>query len=1096
MFNSAQQQSVFGQNNNLCAPKPFGSPTTPFGSQTGVSMFSGTSTGNFGGGTQAFSSPAFGNPVSSFGTPTFSPAFSTSIFGQKPASTFGVNPNTPTFGTPTTPALGTATTPGFGSQQTAPAFGIGLGGVFGVTSAASTTAPFGSQPNSGFGNNPFSSNPSPFGTQSSSFSFQTTTPSTFGTPVTFGQAVFGQQKRGGSRAVAYAPTELEDSALGTGKVKVHSIPFMHVYAEKSHEELRWDDYQLGDKGGLIPAATPQSNPFCTTQPNTLTTTPNPFSYGQKTTSFLSYTPGSTTSNLLFGTGSSLTSTAVFNQPSTPFTHNFGTTPSTTPAFTAPAFNFGTTPSTTPAFTAPTFNFGTTSSTTSASTPPFNFGTTPAFTAPTFNFGTTPSTTPAFTAPTFNFGTTPSTTPAFTAPTFNFGTTPSTTPAFTAPAFNFGTTPSTTPAFTAPTFNFGTTPAFTAPTFNFGTTSSTTSAFTPTFNFGTTPSTTPAFTAPTFNFGTTCSTTPSSTPPFNFGTTTSSTTSTATSPFSSTTGTTNTFGLTIGVPPKFQQTNNALGQFSSSVFAPVSTTSSCAPLTNTAGSQNTGFWNNSFNSTPGTTFGLTIGTPPAFQQTNNASWKFSSSAFAPVSTTSSCAPVTNTVGTQNSGFWNNSFNPTPGTTNTFGLTIGVPPTFQQANNALGQFSNSAPSQPSWSNTVTGQTNPSQQTQPAFSFPSSGQQQQLAFSFPNSGQQQQPAFSFPNSGQQQQPAVSSGGYNVSTGVGVVTSGVFNSIPPNSFGPFGQNAFPQMSTGNQSDPAATQPSVVAMNPFGTLPAMPQISIGHTRAAPSIQYGISKMPVVDKVAPVRVPSSLITSRHLSQRRIRLPARSSCPNDCARVPFFSDDVEAPSTPKADALSIPRENPRVFVLRPLEHWTSRTSSEQSKDTNNTPLHENENGHAKERTDIETLMPKLRYPEYYTEPWIQELAAKEREEPGFCGRVKDFTVGRHGFGSIKFAGETDVRNLDLESLVQFNNQEVIVYLDDSKKPPVGQGLNKAAVVTLLNIKCFDKKTGQQYLEGVKVEKYKELLMKKTVDQGAEFVSYDPIKGEWKFRVDHF
>ncbi|KAI3966146.1 hypothetical protein MKW92_043438 [Papaver armeniacum] len=945
-----QQPSIFGQNNSIFAPKPFGiPPTTLFGTQAAGSMFSGTSTGNFGGG---FSSPAFGNtasaPVSSvpsFVTPTFSPAFGTSsfagtsIFGQKPV----FNPG---FGTPTTPAFSIPTTPGFGTQPTAPAFGT------------PTTPCF--------------STPSPFGTQSSSFSFQTATPSSFsfqttppstvGTPGAFGQPVFGQQKRGGSRAVAYAPTELEDSALGIGKVKVYSIPFMPVYAEKSHEELRWEDYQLGDKGGLKWATTPQPNPSWIIQPNPFNSTPtNPNPFGLKTTGF----PSSTPSNP-FATGTSLTSTNVFNQPSTP-------------AFTP--FNFGTTSSTTP------------------STAPSPFNSTPGAANP---FSTTPTFQQTNNAP--------------------FNSTPGAANPF-----------STTPIFQQPNnvFNQPTTPPFS---------------------------------------------------PFNFGTTPSNTHPTTPSPFNSTPGTTNTFGLTIGVPPAFQQTNNALGQFYSSPFAPVSTTS--APLTSTVGTQHSGVWNGIFNSTPGTTntFGLTIGVPPAFQQTNNALGKFSSSPFAPVSTTSSWAPLTNTVGTQNSGFMNNPFNSTQ-------------------------------SQPSWKSPFGGQTNPSQQPQRAFTFPNNCQQQgqttpsqqaQPAFTFPNSFQQQgqttnpspqpQPAFTFPYNFQQQQPAVS-------TGFGVQSSG-FNNVP-NSF---------------------SQPSVVAMNPFGTLPAMPQISIGHTRAAPSIQSGISKMPVVDKAAPVRVSPSLMTSRHLSQRRIRLPARSSCPNDCARVPFFSDDVEAPSTPKADALFIPRENPRVFVICPLEYWTSRTSSEQSKDTNNTPLHENgklsgkvsgsslngpinhekhmsipllaENVHAKERTDIETLMPKLCYPDYYTEPQIQELAAKERAEPGFSCRVKDFTVGRHGFGSIKFAGETDVRNLDLESLVQFNNREVIVYLDDSKKPPVGQGLNKAAVVTLLNIKCIDKKTGQQYLEGVKVEKYKELLIKKTHDQGAEFVSYDPIKGEWKFRVNQF
>lgn len=38
--------------------------------------------------------------------------------------------------------------------------------------------------------------------------------------------------------------------------------------------------------------------------------------------------------------------------------------------------------------------------------------------------------------------------------------------------------------------------------------------------------------------------------------------------------------------------------------------------------------------------------------------------------------------------------------------------------------------------------------------------------------------------------------------------------------------------------QPAPVT-NPFGTLPAAPQMSIGRVGAAPSVQYGISNMPV-----------------------------------------------------------------------------------------------------------------------------------------------------------------------------------------------------------------------------------------------------------------
>lgn len=63
----------------------------------------------------------------------------------------------------------------------------------------------------------------------------------------------------------------------------------------------------------------------------------------------------------------------------------------------------------------------------------------------------------------------------------------------------------------------------------------------------------------------------------------------------------------------------------------------------------------------------------------------------------------------------------------------------------------------------------------------------------------------------------------------------------------------------------------------------------------------------------------------------------CTQVPFFSDDEETPSTPKADALFIPRENPRALVIRPMEQSPLRTSAEKAasplKDIS-TPVHAN------------------------------------------------------------------------------------------------------------------------------------------------------------------
>lgn len=149
-----------------------------------------------------------------------------------------------------------------------------------------------------------------------------------------------------------------------------------------------------------------------------------------------------------------------------------------------------------------------------------------------------------------------------------------------------------------------------------------------------------------------------------------------------------------------------------------------------------------------------------------------------------------------------------------------------------------------------------------------------------------------------------------------------------------------------------------------------------------------------------------------------------------------------------------------------------------------------------VLPRLYNADYYTVPSIVELAVKECDEPGYCSRVPDFTVGRHGYGSVKFDGETDVRKLDIASIIEFNNREIVVYRNESQTPPIGQGLNKPAEVTLLNVKCIDQKTGLQFTEGPTVDKYKDILVQWTKEHGAEFVSFDPMKGEWKLKVKNF
>ncbi|CAK9167471.1 unnamed protein product [Ilex paraguariensis] len=233
----ASSTSVFGSSSTPA----FGASSTPaFGAST-TSAFGGTSAPAFGAtNTPAFGStatPAFGATSTTF-SESSSPVFgsSTPAFGASSTSVFGSS-STPAFGASSTPAFGASTTSAFGGLST-PSFSFGSTPAFGQSTSA-------------FGSSPFGTTTSPFGAQSAPFGAQATTP-TYGSSG-FGQSAFGGH-RGGSRVAPYTPTPELDSGTGTQPAgKLESIAAMPVYKDKSHEELRWEDYQLGDKGGPSPA---------------------------------------------------------------------------------------------------------------------------------------------------------------------------------------------------------------------------------------------------------------------------------------------------------------------------------------------------------------------------------------------------------------------------------------------------------------------------------------------------------------------------------------------------------------------------------------------------------------------------------------------------------------------------------------------------------------------------------------------------------------------------------------------------------------------------------------------------------------------------
>ncbi|GFY94349.1 nucleoporin autopeptidase [Actinidia rufa] len=74
---------------------------------------------------------------------------------------------------------------------------------------------------------------------------ETVSPTSFGS-THFGQSPFGRQC-GGSRAAVYTTT-----AHPEADIPIMSISAMPIYKNKNPEELRWEDYQSGDKGGPNP----------------------------------------------------------------------------------------------------------------------------------------------------------------------------------------------------------------------------------------------------------------------------------------------------------------------------------------------------------------------------------------------------------------------------------------------------------------------------------------------------------------------------------------------------------------------------------------------------------------------------------------------------------------------------------------------------------------------------------------------------------------------------------------------------------------------------------------------------------------------------
>lgn len=84
---------------------------------------------------------------------------------------------------------------------------------------------------------------------------------------------------------------------------------------------------------------------------------------------------------------------------------------------------------------------------------------------------------------------------------------------------------------------------------------------------------------------------------------------------------------------------------------------------------------------------------------------------------------------------------------------------------------------------------------------------------------------------------------------------------------------------------------------------------------------------------------------------------------------------------------------------------------------------------------------------------------------------------------------------FRRKEITIYPDDENKPPMGEGLNKRAQVTLDAVWPMDKTTRLPIKSPTQLRElaYQDRLERASAKIGAKFCDYLPETGSWVFEV---
>ncbi|KAF6000568.1 hypothetical protein F1559_002024 [Cyanidiococcus yangmingshanensis] len=167
-------------------------------------------------------------------------------------------------------------------------------------------------------------------------------------------------------------------------------------------------------------------------------------------------------------------------------------------------------------------------------------------------------------------------------------------------------------------------------------------------------------------------------------------------------------------------------------------------------------------------------------------------------------------------------------------------------------------------------------------------------------------------------------------------------------------------------------------------------------------------------------------------------------------------------------------------------------------------------------PRLSKPGYYTKPPLDELQSMSEQS---LSQVPHFVIGRRNIAEIRFLEPVDLRYANLNSIVVIEPRTVTLYpaeeptptedkardqgqhslsqvKDPDRLPPPGQGLNRPALLRFEQVFRMDKRTGKPTTDPEAIERFVQRLREYAEQQGARFVSYDADTGTWELIVDQF